>query len=99
MLTDVGTTASEKPGAVNVAVTLLALVVPVITGVNVHVGVVAVHAPDHPANALPVAGVAVSVSGIAGKLAEHTPPQLIPAGLDVTVPEPVPERVTDTCGW
>jgi hypothetical protein len=99
MLIDGGITASEKLGAVNVAVTLLELGPDAGTdGVNVHVVVVATQAPDQPAKVLPAAGVAVSVKGVALKLAVHELPQLMPAGLDVTVPEPAPARVTVTCG-
>jgi hypothetical protein len=57
---------------------------------SVHVGV-PVHAPDHPANMEPVPGVAVSVTGVPlAKVAIHAVPQLMPDGLLVTVPVPVP---------
>ena len=57
---------------------------------NVHVGV-PVHAPDHPANTEPVPGVAVSVTGVPlANVALHAVPQLMPDGLLVTVPVPVP---------
>jgi hypothetical protein len=47
------------------------------------------HDPDQPANSEPVDALAVSVRLVpAGKLAEQVPPQLIPAGLLVTVPLP-----------
>ena len=63
---------------------------------------VPLHAPLHPANAEPAAGVAVSCTDVPeAKFALHVVPQLIPAGLLVTVPEPVPARVTVTeppCG-
>jgi hypothetical protein len=50
--------------------------------------------PLQPANTLPAAGVAVSVTTApAPKVAEHTLPQLMPAGPD-TVPVPVPARPT-----
>ena len=53
------------------------------------------HAPDHPENVEPVAGVAVRVTELpASKACEHVAPQLIPAGLDVTVPEPDPASTT-----
>ncbi len=54
------------------------------------------HAPDHPANSEPLAGVAVSVTLVPSvKLAEQVLPQSMPAGLLVTEPEPVPARDTD----
>lgn len=56
---------------------------------------VPVQPPDHPAKLEPVAGVAVRVTAVpALKLAEHVVPQLMPLGLLVTVPLPVPARVT-----
>jgi hypothetical protein len=98
-LIEVGVTASAKLGAVNVAVTLVELGPDAGTvGVNVHVVVVATHAPDHPAKELPAAGAAVRVKGVARKLAVQELPQLMPVGLDVTVPEPGPARVTVTWG-
>jgi hypothetical protein len=66
-------------------------------GVNVHVSSVPAHPPDQLANALPVAGVAVSVTSLKN-VALQTPPQLIPAGLDVTVPVPDPTLDTVTLG-
>jgi hypothetical protein len=46
---------------------------------------------------LPFAGDAVRVSAVpASKLAEHVVPQATPEGLDVTVPAPVPAKVTPT---
>jgi hypothetical protein len=67
---------------------------------NVHVVLVPLHAPpDHPANALAAPAVAVNVTFVPGaNVAEHAPPQLIPAGLDVTVPVPAPASATFTCG-
>lgn len=55
--------------------------------------------PDHPVNVEPRAAVAVSVTTVpALKLAEHVPPQLMPAGALVTVPEPAPDFTTEsTC--
>jgi hypothetical protein len=94
-LIDVGETAMTKLGAANVATTALLAVT---DGVNTHVGVVATQAPDHPVNVLPAAGDAVRVSGSAEKVAVQTLPQLMPAGLDTTVPEPEPARVTPTDG-
>ena len=56
---------------------------------------VPVQAPDQPAKVEPAAGVAVRVTGVPLlKLDEQTAPQLIPAGLLVTVPLPVPALVT-----
>ena len=48
-------------------------------------------APDHPANVELLFGAAVSVSMVPlVKLALHIAPQLIPAGLLMIVPAPVP---------
>jgi hypothetical protein len=59
---------------------------------------VPLHAPDQPANVEPVAGVAVRVTAVpAVKLALHVWPQLIPAGVLLTVPEPVPALTTLIC--
>jgi hypothetical protein len=56
---------------------------------------VPVHAPDQPVNVEPVLAVAVSVTGVAlAKLALHVVPQLMPEGLLVTVPVPVPALCT-----
>jgi len=53
--------------------------------------------PDQPEKAEPVAGVAVSVTvEPVPKEREHVEPQLMAAGLEVTVPEPVPDFVTLT---
>ena len=58
--------------------------------------------PFQPAKVEPAAAVAVSVICVPEtKLAEHVPPQLIPEGLLVTVPEPLPAGATDSmklCG-
>ena len=65
--------------------------------VTMHVPVPEHPAPLHPANTELESGVAVSVTGVlVGKLAEHvpTPGQLMPLGLLVTVPPPVPPSVT-----
>jgi hypothetical protein len=58
---------------------------------------VPLHAPDQPANVDPALGAAVSVTEVpAAKLALQVEPQVMPAGLLVTVPEPVPAAVTLT---
>jgi hypothetical protein len=64
--------------------------------VMVHVVLVPVHAPDHPAkNELTESGLAVSVTcEVWPNCAEHVLPQLIPEGLDETVPVPEPLLVT-----
>ncbi len=55
-----------------------------------------VHPPLQLEKTSLVAGVALSVTCVfCGKLAEHVAGQLIPAGLLVTVPVPVPAMVTD----
>src|ERR1043165_9600647 len=52
-------------------------------------------APPHPENADPRAAVAVRVTTVPGvKLVLQAAPQLTPAGLDTSVPAPVPARVT-----
>jgi hypothetical protein len=75
---------------VNVAVTVVALVT-----VTVH-GPVPLHPPPlQPVNSEPTAGPAVSVTTVPLiKLALQVAPQLIPAGLLVTVPVPAPASVT-----
>ena len=56
-----------------------------------------VQSPEKPEKMLPFAGDAVRVSAVpASKLAEHVVPQATPEGLDVTVPAPVPAKVTPT---
>ena len=55
------------------------------------------HAPLQPAKVEPAAGAAVRVTAVAGvKDCEQLAPQLIPAGVLVTVPVPVPLLVTDS---
>jgi len=55
-----------------------------------------VHAPLQPEKAPLDPGVSVSVTSLfCGKVAEHVVGQLIPAGLLVTVPVPVPATVTE----
>src|SRR5262245_32582430 len=51
-------------------------------------------APDQPLKEEPVAGVAVSVTGPPLREAEQVEPQSIPAGLEVTEPEPLPALAT-----
>ena len=61
---------------------------------TVHVPV-PVQAPDHPAKVEPALGAAVKVTEVPlEKLALHAVPQLIPEGLLVTVPAPVPASAT-----
>ena len=78
-------------GALNVAVTE---VLP--EGVKLHAAV-PLQAPDHPENIeFPVAA-AVSVTAVpVAKVALQVWPQLMPVGLLLTVPAPVPEAVTLT---
>ena len=55
----------------------------------------AVQLPDQPANVDPEAAVAINATAVPLlMLAVQVLPQLIPAGLLVTVPVPLPERVT-----
>ena len=73
----------------NVAVTLAAAVI-----VTTHAPL-PLHAPLQPSNRDPAAVAAVSVTVVPlAKLAAHVAPQSIPAGVDVTVPAPVPVFVT-----
>jgi len=84
-------TVSVTGVAVNAAVTEVSALT-----VTTHVPV-PVQAPLQPANAEPVAGAAVRVTAVpAVKDFEQVVPQLIPAGLLVTVPEPVPLFVTES---
>jgi len=70
----------------NVVVTLLCALM-----VTWQVLAVPVHAPLHPVNVDPDLAVTVSVTTVPwAKSASHAVPQSIPAGLDVTVPLPVP---------
>jgi hypothetical protein len=56
---------------------------------------VPLHPPVHPANVELDAGAAVSVTAApAEKVATQAVPQLMPAGLLVMLPEPLPELVT-----
>jgi hypothetical protein len=78
---------------VKVAVTLVFAV-----RVKVQVAV-PLQAPDQPAKVEPEAGEAVRVTGVPlVKLALHVVPQLMPAGVLVTVPPPVPARATLSVG-
>ena len=53
--------------------------------------------PDHPENVEPKSGAAVSVTDeLRAKLAAHAAPQFIPAGIDVTLPVPVPGLATES---
>jgi len=57
------------------------------------------HAPDHPLNVDPVTAAAVRVTDVpAPNDALQVVPQLMPEGLLVTVPVPVPARVTVSAG-
>src|SRR5829696_252713 len=74
----------------NVAVTSRAWAI-----ATVHVPVPEQPSPSQPANVDPDAGVAVSVTDVPlVKLAEQLDPQLMPAGLLVTVPLPPPDLTT-----
>jgi hypothetical protein len=54
-----------------------------------------VQEPDHPSKVEPDSGVSVNTTAVPlGKLAVQVPGQLIPAGLLVTIPEPVPALAT-----
>jgi hypothetical protein len=75
----------------NVAVTVVAAL-----SVTVHVVAVPLQLPpDHPPKVEPVLAASVSVTAISLlNVALHVLPQLIPAGLLVTVPNPVPLNCT-----
>jgi hypothetical protein len=76
----------------NVAGTLFELFA---MGGNVHASAVPVHAPAQFAKTLPAAGVAERVTDVpTGNDVRHTVPQVMPAGLDVTVPDPEPALAT-----
>jgi hypothetical protein len=55
--------------------------------VTVQVGDVPEHPPDHPVKVEPAAGLAVKVTAVPAL-------KLVPAGLLLTVPVPVPDLVT-----
>ena len=62
---------------------------------------VPVQAPPQPVNTDPAAAIALSVTAVPDvNVAEHVAPQLIPAGLLVTVPAPAPWgiSVSENCG-
>jgi hypothetical protein len=62
---------------------------------RLHVEALPLQLPLQPLNALPLIGVAVSKTALrAGKVAVHVPGQLIPAGVDVTLP--FPTTLTET---
>src|SRR6476620_10744310 len=74
----------------NVAVTFAAAAI-----VTSHVGESPEHAPDQPVNVESAAGSAVSVTIVlCSNVAVQLSPHEMPAGVDVTVPEPVPAFVT-----
>jgi hypothetical protein len=66
--------------------------------VKVHVGPVEEpQAPPHPAKTESAAAVATSVTAMPSRYClVHDVPQLMPPGVDVTTPEPLPSRNTDT---
>jgi hypothetical protein len=84
-----GTVTTTPVGELNVAVTAVAAVI-----VTVQVPVPS-HGALQPVNVDPVAGVAVNVTWVPlAKLAEQVGMQLMPAGVLVTVPVPLPASVT-----
>src|SRR5881409_3763189 len=83
-------TVSVTVGTVKVALTVVAAAT-----VTTHAPVPEQPPPLQPVNVLPAAGVAVKVTTApAPKVFAQTLPQLIAAGADVTVPVPVPTRLT-----
>lgn len=63
--------------------------------ITVHVPVPLQPPPDQPENTEPEFGTAVRVTMVSVAYGSvQSRPQLIPAGLDVTVPDPAPEVVT-----
>ena len=55
------------------------------------------HAPPQPEKHEPAPGLAVRTTGVeSGKVDEQIAPQLIPGGLEVTVPEPAPSVFTSS---
>jgi hypothetical protein len=91
----------EVPLDVDSLITLVVKVYPELLKVAVQamlpviVKLPAVQLLDQPANVEPEAGVAVNVTAVPLlRVVEQVLPQLIPAGLLVTVPLPVPRRFT-----
>src|SRR5437773_10167369 len=79
-------------GGVKVAVITVGVVM-----VTVQVLVPEQPPPLQPVNEEPPTGLAVSVTGVPlGSEAEHVAPQLIPFGLEATVPLPVPALLTES---
>src|SRR5262245_59231172 len=71
-----------------VAVTVLAVFI-----ATVHVAPAAASHPIQPVKLEPAADVAVNVTVVSlSQVSVQSVPQLIPAGLDVTLPEPAPAR-------
>ena len=67
------------------------------SAVTTHVPVPLQPPPDQPVNDDPTPAVAVNVIvDPCSIVSEHDAPQLMPAGVDVTVPTPVPDLVTET---
>ena len=65
--------------------------------VSVQVAWLPVQAPVHPVKLLPASALAVSVTWLpSSKLAVQVAPQLMPAGVEVTVPAPVVATVSVT---
>ena len=74
-----------------------ALTVEFAVGVKVQIVELLTQAPLKPPKVDPELGVAVRVTEVPlGKLVEQVAPQLMPAGLETTVPLPVPEGATVT---
>jgi hypothetical protein len=88
-LSDAGATEKSGSPALNVAVA---------DAVVVRVqGPVLEQSPLHPEKLEPASAVGVSVAVVPlAKFAEQTPLQLMPAGLLVTVPPPLPANTTET---
>jgi hypothetical protein len=91
-------TLNWTPVALNAAAAVAALL-----RTSVHVPEDPEHAPDHPPKETPELGVALRVTVVPlVNVAVQVEPQLMPAGLLVTVPAPVLDTVSCTdpgCGW